>query len=86
MFNSGPDGKYICATQWLTENYGYPNRDYNKFKVLKADIYANKYNKIGLKYYFKLNIDNSNKKIILEIYDLKYNLINDDIYWDFDSL
>ncbi len=86
LFNSNPDGKYICPTQWLTDNYGYPDKDYREFKVLKADIYANKYNKIGLKHYFKLAIDKINQKVILEIYDLNYKLLNNDIYWDFDSL
>lgn len=86
LFNSGPDGKYICPTQWLTTNFGYPDKQYREFKVLKGDIYADKYQKIGLKNYFKLKVDKKNKKIILLIYDLKYNLINDEIYWDFDSL
>lgn len=86
LFNSSPDGKYVYPSQWLAENYGYPDKDFKNIKVLKGDIYSNHLNKIGLFNQFQLKIDKVNKKIILQIYNYKNVLINEDIYWDFDTL
>ena len=85
MFNSSPDGKYITPTQWLSENYGYPDKDYRKIKVLKGDVYGNKLTNIGVYYKYKLYINYNESRIYLQIYDSN-SLINQDIYWDFDSL
>lgn len=86
LFSSAPDGKYISATQWITQNYGYPIKDFPEAKALSGDITGNKKSKIGLFYFFQLKVDYENKKIILYVYDKNYKFINNDIYWDFDSL
>ena len=86
LFNSGPDGKYICPTQWLSLKYGYPDKDYKSVKTFKGDVKGNLKGKIGLFYSFSLRVDYLNKKIILLIYDWNNKLVNNDIYWDFDTL
>ena len=86
LFNASPDGKYVFPAQWIAEKYGYPDRDYKNIKVFKGNIYSRSLNKIGLFNHYKLRVDKENKRIILEIYDYYKNLINSDIYWDFDSL
>lgn len=86
LFNSAPDGKYINSTQWISENFGYPDRDYKNIKVFKGNIYGNSVKRIGMIYRFKLKVDRDEQKIYLEIYDLDYKIINEDIYWDFDTL
>lgn len=86
LFNSAPDGKYINSTKWIAENYGYPDKDYKSIKVFKGNIFANSINRIGIKYRFKLDIKREENRIYLNIYDAEYNLINNDIFWDFDSL
>ena len=86
LFNSAPDGKYINATKWISENYGYPDKDFKNVKVFKGNIFANSINRIGLRYRFKLDINRKEERIYLKIYDHEYKLINNDIFWDFDSL
>ena len=86
LFNASPDGKYVFPSQWIANKYGYPDKDYKDINVFKGDIFGNHFNKIGLFNHFKLKVDNENKKIILEIYNYHKILINNDIYWDFDSL
>lgn len=86
LFNSTPDGKYVCSTQWLSESFGYPDKDFRNIKVFKGNVYGNKENRIGLFYNYKLEVDEKNQKIILNIYNRSMKLINNDIYWDFDSL
>lgn len=87
LFNSAPDGIYVCASQWLSHNYGYPDKDYRDINVFKGNVFGNCKSKIGLKYKYKLNVDKSKQKIVLEIYNIYNNkLVNNDIYWDFASL
>lgn len=86
LFNSGPDGKYVTPTQWLSENFGYPDKDYKNTKVFKGDVYANKNNAIGRFFTYKLKVDRNQKRIILQIYNSYGKLLNSDLYWDFDSL
>lgn len=86
LFNSTFDGKYINSIKWLSENYGYPDKDFKNIKVIKGDIFANKFCKIGIKYIYKLKISKKERKIYLEIYDINKNIINSELYWDFDIL
>ena len=85
MFSCAPDGKYCLATQWLSWKYGYPDKVYRKIRILKA-LVNTKLNKVGLFYYFSLRVNKKNKTIILYVYNIKKELINSDIYWDFDSI
>lgn len=85
LFNSAPDGKIFPAGPWLSKNYGYPDKDYKNINVFKGYVYGNKLNYIGYKYQFKINVNYLLKRIELYIFENK-NIINKDIYWDFDSL
>lgn len=85
LFNSAPDGKHFPAAPWLSEQFGYPDKDYKNIKVFKGNVFGNKFNYIGLRFEYKLHIDRLNQKIVLNIYKNR-TLINNDIYWDFDSL
>lgn len=85
LFNSAPDGKYFPAALWLAENYGYPDKDYKSINVFKGNVYCHIKNNIGYRYKFRLNVNKEKNRIELEIY--KNNImINNEIYWDFDTL
>ena len=86
LFNSSPDGRHVTPAKWISEKFGYPDKDFKNIKVFKGNIYANKVSKIGLFYKFKLRINKDEERIYLQIYNYRYNLINEEIYWDFDSL
>ena len=86
LFSSSADGLYIYPMKWLSENYGYPDKIYKNIKIITGNIYANKLNKIGLYYYYRLNVDTFNQKINIHIYNRKKELINNDIFWDFSTL
>lgn len=86
LFNSTPDGPHYHEVERLKNKYGYPDSQYKHFKVLNCTIYVNKTEKIGLKYFFKLRIDKKYEKLFLLIYDIKGNLLEDRVYWDFDTL
>ena len=85
LFNSAPDGKYFPAALWIADNYGYPDSDYKNINVFKGNIYGNEKKHVGYRYEFKLNVNYDSKRIELQIYK-NNELINDEIYWDFDSI
>ena len=86
LFNCAPDGGIVNGIKWISERFGYPDRDYKNINVLKGNVYANKLSKIGSTYLFKLKIDEIQKRIYLNIIDYQFRLINNDIYWDFNTL
>lgn len=84
LFNDTPSSPYINTTQWLTEKFGYPDKTWKEKNSLKGDVSATKKNKIGLFYSYKLQVNKN--KIVLEIYNSKNILINNEVYWDFEWL
>lgn len=86
LFSSKPEGKYYHEVERIKDTYGYPHRKFKQYKVLNNSVYANKLNRIGLNYYFKLEVDRQKKKINLLVYDKYKKLIERDVYWDFDTL
>lgn len=86
LFSATPDGPHFHEVERLKDKYGYPHSNFKKYKVLNNSVYANFLNKIGLNFYFKLKIDRSNRKVFLEIYNKNGELIEDNVFWYFDTL
>lgn len=86
LFSSKPEGKYYHEVERIKDTYGYPHSKFKQYKVLNNSVYCNKLNKIGQKYYFKLDVDRTQRKIYLLVYDKNKRLIERDVYWDFDIL
>jgi hypothetical protein len=86
LFSSKPEGKYYHEVERIKDTYGYPHSKFKQYKVLNNSVYANKLNKIGQKYYFKLEVDREQKKIYLLVYDKYKKLLEREVYWDFDIL
>jgi len=86
LFSSTPEGKYYHEVERIKNTYGYPHSKFKQYKVLNNSVYGNKLNKIGQKYYFKLDVDRKQRKIYLLVYDKHKNLVEREVYWDFDIL
>ena len=86
LFSSKPEGKYYHEVQRIKDKYGYPHSKFKQYKVLNNSVYANKLNKIGLNYYFKLDVDREKRKIYLLVYNKYKELIEKEAYWDFEIL
>lgn len=86
LFSCVPDGPLLFETKRLKDKYGYPDRILKKFKVLNGSVYGNKRNNIGIKYSFKLKVDWNNKKLFLEVYDIFGIKIENQVFWDFETL
>ena len=86
LFNATPDGKELFEIKRLRNKYGYPDKDLKNYKVFYGFVNATEKNFIGIKHQYKLNVNKDEKRIYLNIYDKKGNLIDTDTYWSFDML
>ena len=84
LFSATPDG--IFQIERIKDRYGYADKDIKKAKVFKGNVYCNRYNSIGKKFLFKLDIDYKEERIYLEVYDKNLKLIDKESYWSFKDL
>ena len=85
LFNYSPEGKYSYEIEKIKDKYGYPDKIIKNYKVLNKSFYCNTKIRVS-NYYFILKVNRNSKKIILNIIDLYGNLLENDIYWDFDEI
>lgn len=86
LFNCTPIGKHYHEIERIKDTYGYPDNNFRRYKVINNSIFTTKRTWIGTKYQFMLKVDRNKKKIFLCIFNVEGNLIEKDIYWDFDDL
>ena len=86
LFSHPPYGNHVFPMQYISNKYGYPDRYYKNIKILKGLVKSNMKTKIGLFYYYKLHVNVPEKRIYLNIYNNFFQLIESNIYWDFDEL
>lgn len=86
LFSYRPEGKNYHEVERIKDTYGYPHKRLSEYKVLNNAVYANKKNKIGIKFYFKLDVNYLKNKIYLIVYDRSGAIIEDEVYWDFDEI
>lgn len=86
LFNCTPEGTHYKETERLKNKYGYPDSILKSYKVINNSIFANQLTKIGTKHYFKLNIDRENQKVILYVFNIFGELLENNVYWSFETL
>lgn len=86
LFSCAPEVPHYHEIERLRNLYGYPDSIDKNYKILNTSVCCNEISKVGLYFYFKLKIDKHKKKIFLLIFDSYKNLIEDKVYWDFDTL
>lgn len=85
LFSLAFDGPQLYEMNRILQIYGRKDVIYRDRKQLQGTIYINTYSQINNNY-FRLKIDRKIKKIILCIYDLNYNLIEEKAYIDFETI
>lgn len=86
LFNSTPDGDYKLPMHRLYDRFSFPQHGNLKYKIFRADVYANRYTRAGRNYQFKLIIDKENKKIKLIAYSKSTGVIDPKVSWSFETL
>ncbi len=83
LFNAKLDNprdiKRLCST------YGYFENNCKKNKVLKISVQANSSVLVG-RFLFKLVVDDEKERVILNIYDSSFNLIESKTGWSYKNL
>lgn len=86
LFSCAPEGPHYHEIERIKDLYGYPDSICKEYKVLNTAVVANDITKVGLHFYFKLRIDRQENKIFLLVFDSNKNIIEDIVYWNFDTL
>lgn len=86
LFNCTPIGESEHEIERLKEKYGYPDKECRKYKVLFVSVNCLEKSKIGIFYKFQLKVDIDRRKILLLVFDLKDNLIDESTFWPLDLI
>lgn len=86
LFSKSFDGPLLYEMNRILEKYGRDDNVYQGRKLLNVDLKVNEKVLVNNKYFFKLQLDYKQEKMFLFIYDIKGNLLENDVYIDFDSL
>lgn len=85
LFVVNPSGPTSEDSSRLRQTYGKLILN-GEAKSLRVPLFADKETLFDNKYYFKLVIDKKAKKIFIRITDINNNLLEQSVYWTFDSL
>lgn len=85
LFSISFDGPRLYEMNRLVQTYGKKDVIYKDKFQLQGSIYVNKYEIIN-KNYFKIKIDREHKKIIIGVYDINYQKIEEEIYISFETI
>ena len=85
LFSLSFDGPELYEMNRLLKTYGIIDEKYNQRYQLQGFISSTEYRKINNNY-FKLKIDKENKKILIGVYDLNYQIIEEKTYIEFDTI
>lgn len=86
LFNATPKGKNEFEIKRLCNAYGYPDRIKTEHKILAFSVQADTKTFVAGRFFFKLNLDYEKKKVYLSIWDKNMHLLEQDVYWDFDTI
>ena len=86
LFNCVPTGPHYHEVERLKDEFGYYDSKYKQYKVLNTFSYSGRLTKTISKYYMSLYVDKGAEKIFLCIYNAKKEVIEKQVYWDFDIL
>lgn len=86
LFTAVPTGSTFYEVKRLRDTYGYPDIYDKSLKKLNTMAEAKELVRVGVFYYFKLRVDRELQRLVLCVYDINRNLIDETTYWDFDIL
>lgn len=85
LFSVSFDGSSLFEMNRLLKVYGVKDEKFTDRLQLQGFIYSKRYNKINNNY-FKLKVSYEDERIYILIYDLKFNLIDNNAYIEFSTI
>lgn len=86
LFNATFDGEDLFEIERLKNNYGYPCKSDRNYKVIYIEAFGDRLNFAGVKYQYRIDVDRSDNRIYLCVYNKHSKLIERKIYWSFDYI
>lgn len=86
LFTKSFDGPLLYEMNRILEKYGKDDYKYIGRKFLNVDLKVNDKILVNNKYFFELKLDYEQEKLRLFVYDINNNLLDNDVYIDFNSL
>ena len=86
LFCATPKGKGEFEIKRISNTYGYPDKVLKNKKVLANSVQANYPTLIARRFSFQLKVDYEKEKIYLVVKDRNGNLLENDTYWDFNTI
>ena len=86
LFSAVPDGEFLFPMERLKNILGYPDKEFNMYKVLNKDLVCNYYTRIGYYKIAKLVVDRKNEKIYIDARNHLGKNLNVDVSWSFNLI
>lgn len=86
LFSLTPEGDDEYQVKRLRDKYGYFINNGSKIKVLMCSIQANCSTFVANKYLFKLDVDREKERIVLNIANQNFTVIDRKSYWSFELI
>lgn len=86
LFTAVPTGSSFYEVKRLRDTYGYRDSKDRNLKRLNTEVDAKEYIRVGIYYYFMLRVERELQRLVLCVYDINKNLIDESTYWDLDIL
>ncbi len=86
LFSLAFDGPNLFESNYLLETYGERDKEFPEYRKLIVFLRINQKVLVSGRYYFELLIDHDQKRILIRIYDIDMNFIEDRAFIYFDSI
>lgn len=86
LFSLVPSNCFGLKLKELRSKYGYPDKDFPDINCINKSVFANIKTATANGFYFNLKIDYLKEKLILLVYDGNDNIVDSELYWDFDEV
>lgn len=86
LFSLAFDGPSLYEMNNLLQKYGKNDRKYKDKKTLMANLKINNPTLVNDKYFFELKLDYNSKKLLLVVYDVDFNVLENEVFIDFDTI
>lgn len=86
LFNYNPIGESSYELKRIFKNFSYNNTKYDNLRVLHANVYCNYIKDVGTQYKFLLQVDESENRVYLVVFDRLGHFVEKKSYWLFNIL
>ena len=84
LFTQRPSSNF--DDNYMRKNWGLPDKNYRNVLCFRTSLYANRWSLVYKTSQMKIEVDRNAKKVFIVRADLNFNIIDKNVYWDFDDI